>query len=44
MTAAVVATYFGTFYAAVILEIEWGLMPGTGFVLPLLVFSLWAAI
>ena len=42
MTAAVMGVYFATFYVAVILEIEWGLLPGTGFVLPLMVFSLWA--
>jgi hypothetical protein len=44
MTAAAVAAYFGTLYLAVILEIESGLMPGTGFMLPLVVFSIWAAI
>jgi hypothetical protein len=44
MTATVVAAYFGTFYLAVILEIQWGLMPGTGFMLPLLIFTAWAAI
>jgi hypothetical protein len=44
MTAAVIAVYFATFFSAVILEAEWGLLPGTGFVLPVAVFSVWAAI
>ena len=42
MTVVVGAAYLGTFFVAAIVEVESGLMPGTGMVLPLLVFGLWA--
>ena len=34
--------FFATFFGGFRLEIEWGMLPGNGLILPLIVFGAWA--
>lgn len=42
MTALVIVAFFVTFFGGFRLEIEWEMQPGTGLMLPLIVFGLWS--
>ena len=42
MTAVVIVTFFVTFFGGFRLEIEWGMLPGNGLILPLIAFGAWA--